>query len=462
MNAFDQAKELHEAGNLLEAEALYREATSLPDSFKAYNNLGTVLEDQGRFDEAIEAYKLGVEVAPECFLLHYNLGHALHRSQRLSEAFLVYVRAVQLDPESYETHYNVGNLLSEQGRFESAIAAYRRALQFHESKELYSNLGTALYENKMLEEAAEAYQQAITFDPDDAGEHFHLGRTLEGLTKFDDAVDSYERSLTLNPQSSVTHAHLIMLLQKLQREHELELAFRAWREVMPEDPVAEHMWASYAQEEVPSRASDSYVKAVFDEFAHDFDVVLTRLKYRGPQMLAEKLGELIARPNGDLVVLDAGCGTGLCGPLLRPYADKLIGVDLSFGMLEKARLRNCFDDLIESEITRYLQANDNTFDVIAAADTLIYFGDIRELCTAAANSLQAGGYFLFTVEALEADNTSDDFKIAQHGRYAHAIEYVGLSLQQAGLRVISTELQTIRREAAQDVKAYLVVAQSMK
>ena len=457
--AFEEAKIQHEAGNLAEAEALYREAASNEeDSFKALNNLGTVLEDQGRYDDAVTAYKQGVELAPDCFLLHYNLGHALHRSQRLNEAFLVYLRAVQLEPESFETHYNLGNLLSEQGRFKSAVAAYSRALEFHQSTELYSNLGTAYFENKQMEEAAECYSKAIELDPNAASEHFHLGRTLEALSKFDDAIVSYERSLSLNPESSVTHAHLVMLLQKLQRDHETELAFKTWQDTIPNDPVAEHMWAAYSQEAVPTRASDSYVKAVFNEFASDFDAVLSQLNYRGPQLISSKLDELYPKKESQLAILDAGCGTGLCGPLLRPHSKNLIGVDLSIGMLEKARLRGCYDDLIECELTEYLERNSDSFDVIAAADTLIYFGEIENLCKKVAITLKPGGYFLFTVEALNSDNTSDNYTIAQHGRYAHAIEYVGLSLQRAGLDVISTDLVTIRREAAHDVKAHVVVA----
>ncbi len=81
-------------------------------------------------------------------------------------------------------------------------------------------------------------------------------------------------------------------------------------------------------------------------------------------------------PDGRLVVLDAGCGTGLCGPLLRPYASRLVGVDLSGGMLDHARRKEIYTDLVQSELTEFLAAQQRAFDVIVAADTLVYFGDL--------------------------------------------------------------------------------------
>jgi predicted TPR repeat methyltransferase len=90
---------------------------------------------------------------------------------------------------------------------------------------------------------------------------------------------------------------------------------------------------------VPDRASDDYVRRTFDHFADAFDENLRDLGYRAPQLVAEAL-ERHRGAAGDVVkldVLDAGAGTGLCGPLLRDRAGTLVGVDLSSGMLEKAR-----------------------------------------------------------------------------------------------------------------------------
>ena len=97
-------------------------------------------------------------------------------------------------------------------------------------------------------------------------------------------------------------------------------------------------------------------------------------------------------------MLDAGCGTGLCGPLLAPYARRLVGVDLSEGMLALAKEKNVYDALMKSELTDYLRDHAAAFDVIVSADTLVYFGDLEDVLAAAAGALRPNGLFIFTLE----------------------------------------------------------------
>jgi predicted TPR repeat methyltransferase len=88
---------------------------------------------------------------------------------------------------------------------------------------------------------------------------------------------------------------------------------------------------------VPERAPDAYVQEIFDDLADSFDSHLVdNLDYRAPGLVVEALSKLLPEQNADLDILDAGCGTGLCGLLLRPYARNLVGVDLSSKMLKKA------------------------------------------------------------------------------------------------------------------------------
>lgn len=90
---------------------------------------------------------------------------------------------------------------------------------------------------------------------------------------------------------------------------------------------------------VPARASDAYVQSVFDRFSNSFDSRLAALDYRAPALVAEAVSECLGPLAAGLEVLDAGCGTGLCAALLRPFANRLTGIDLSEGMLSKARAR---------------------------------------------------------------------------------------------------------------------------
>ena len=118
-------------------------------------------------------------------------------------------------------------------------------------------------------------------------------------------------------------------------------------------------------------------------------------------------------------MLDAGCGTGLCGPLVKPYARSLVGVDLSTGMLTKAQQKQVYDRLVKDELTHFLQARHAEFDLILSADTLVYFGPLEEVAAAASGALRPGGQFVFTLEELVAPPDGVEFHIETHGRYSH-------------------------------------------
>jgi predicted TPR repeat methyltransferase len=156
-----------------------------------------------------------------------------------------------------------------------------------------------------------------------------------------------------------------------------------------------------------------------------------------------------------LDVLDAGCGTGLCGALVAPYARRLVGVDLSERMLDQARARNVYDELLRHELTAYLRGFTGAFYVIVSADTLVYFGPLEEVLAAAENALRAGGRVVFTVEELPVDGDGPGYEITPNGRYRHALAYVERVLAAAGLQpeIVPAEL---RLEAGDPVPGLVV------
>jgi predicted TPR repeat methyltransferase len=157
-------------------------------------------------------------------------------------------------------------------------------------------------------------------------------------------------------------------------------------------------------------------------------------------------------------VLDAGCGTGLCGPLLVSYARRLVGVDLSERMLARARARNIYDELVKRELTAYLRESPATFDVIVSADTLVYFGPLEEVVAASADALRPGGRLVFTVEELSGASSDAGYAIRSHGRYGHTRQYLERVLSGANLRpqIVPAEL---RLEAGEPVQGLVVRAE---
>jgi predicted TPR repeat methyltransferase len=200
------------------------------------------------------------------------------------------------------------------------------------------------------------------------------------------------------------------------------------------------------------------VQHLFDGFARSFDTQLQALGYRAPELIGTALATAGLAAASSLSVLDAGCGTGLCGPWLRPYSKRLVGVDLSPRMLAKARLRGAHDQLVEAELTDYMAAHPGSFDVIASADTFIYFGSLEPVLGAAAIALVEDGVLAFTLEQATATTQDHGYALTSNGRYRHRRDYVTTALSSQGLQVVTVAEDALRSETGTPVAGLVVTA----
>src|ERR1051325_1673000 len=292
-----------------------------------------------RFAEAERLYRELLHDGPDDPDALHFLGVLMHQTGRSAEAVDLIDRAIVLRPEHPDAHNNLGNVLKEQGRLGEALGAYRRAISLRpDFADAHNNLGTVLRAQDRPEDALVAYDQAIAYDPDHAWAFVNRGNVLKEQGRIDAAIDEYLRAISLARFPNEAYRNLGSALYVTGRIADAAAVYDRWLVHEPDHPVAVHMRAACSGANVPARASDAYIRACFDRFAEDFDARLERLGYRGPALVVAALAaELPAVPRWD--VLDAGCGTGLCGPALRPFARHLVGVDLSSGMLEKARRR---------------------------------------------------------------------------------------------------------------------------
>jgi predicted TPR repeat methyltransferase len=155
--------------------------------------------------------------------------------------------------------------------------------------------------------------------------------------------------------------------------------------------------------------------------------------------------------------VDAGCGTGLCGPALRPYARQLAGCDLSEGMLRRAWSRQVYDVLHKAELTFYLETQPEAFDAVISADTLCYFGALEVALAAARRCLRPGGWLIFTVEALP-EGHAESHVLQTNGRYAHARSYLEQAMRATSLEPVAIVSDTLRQESGEAVVGWLVTA----
>jgi len=166
------------------------------------------------------------------------------------------------------------------------------------------------------------------------------------------------------------------------------------------------------------RADEGYVRHLFDQFSRDYDRrMLAELGYSAPSIL-RALADLVLGHETNLAVLDLGCGTGLAGAAFRPLARRLVGVDLSPKMLEKSRERGVYDALFESDLEAF---DDGAhYDLVLAADTLVYLGDLSAAYASSFRRLAPGGHFLFTVERYAGAG----YHLGEKRRWQHSESYL--------------------------------------
>ena len=389
------------------AEACYRQVvTESPTHPQAWNNLGGVLLNQRKFEDSLKSYNKACEQSPDSADFHYNRGHALHNCQQWEDAEAAYRRAIELNPKHAAAHRELGGILQASGQSDEAIKSFEKSAELDALRgEVHCAHGDALSSRGLLPDALLAYRRAIVLDPGYCRAYEHAAHALNCLGKLDEADEMV----------------------------------RTWLKLEPENATAKHMLASISPDSNVSRAADDYVEKHFDEFAQHFDSRLAVLEYKAPELLCNlAVNSNVLVSDRKSRILDAGCGTGLCGPLLKPYADSMIGIDLSSGMLEGARERgDHYSELVHAEITEYLQQTMHEFDLIISADTLVYFGDLADVVTASARCLADRGWLLFSVEKLDEESFVDPYRLNPNGRFSHRKEYLQQTLTDGGFHIDS-------------------------
>lgn len=374
-------------------------------------HLGTLLAED-RDAEGLTWLQRAHERAPGEEAIRNNLGHALRQAGRLDEAREVFEAAITARPSN-------------------AVALY--------------GLGAVHVSAGSHEEAEPILARAVAADPTFVMAVRQHGDVLEALGRTSEALEAFQRALALQPRDAQVLRKLGLMYAFLGRKSMGVAMLRQALSLRPDDPLAAHMLGALTGEG-SEQPDDAYVRELFDAFADHFDAQLEGvLDYRVPGRVAELLGE---GPLGR--VLDLGCGTGLLAPHLAGRCDTLVGLDLSPGMLEKARLRGGYDALHEASIVDFLGQVDAPYDVVVAADVFVYVGALEEVFDGVARACR--GRFVFTTELAETG-----LELRPSGRYAHGVDLVDGLVDRIGARWIHRSIEALRSDAGRPVRGQLVV-----
>jgi predicted TPR repeat methyltransferase len=446
------------SGELEESEACSRKVIALQPAFSgAHVNLGNALMAQGKNDQAEISYRRALELAPNDAQTHNNLGNLLKAQGKLAEAETCYRKALALAPNYPDALSNLGLVLQDQGRLDEALAHYQRAIQLKaDHADALYNLGYGLVAKGQLDAAAACFQQLVQVRPDDAKGWSMLGSTLGQVTKYDQAVASCQRAIALQPDYAEAYCNLGNIYKSMGQAEKAESMYREALHHKPDLTTARYFLATLGAESTPDSSPSEYIRELFDGYAEKFDQHLVQeLEYKTPELLNQFVRKALADDRTGLDVLDLGCGTGLGGMVFRDIARRLVGVDLSPKMVNKAKKRNIYDELMVGDVLAPVSAPGATFDLIIAVDVFIYIGDLSRVFAAAKTALRPGGLFAFSTEAEDNDNGA--FVLRTSGRYAHTERYIRYLAGEAGLTEISVNRVVLRKEAGKAIEGNIFV-----
>lgn len=488
-----QAVALHQQGQYLAAEDLYQQVLQIqPDHFDALHLLGVAARQRGDADTAIMRIRQAIVVNPRQAIAYCNLGAALQDLGKPQDALESYDRALQLQPDYAMAWNNRGNTLRCLGQSAAALHSYDQALRVQpDYAEALLNRGIALQGMDEHEQALDDFELALHIRVQDAAIHFARAVSLQYLHDYDEAITGYDLVLTLQTNHadawfnrgicqhklnqpaaalqsfeaaieiragfSKAYQHKGNVLRLLGRTEEAVLAYQfAATHCRHKEERAEidFALAALGATEPPPMSPISYVTDLFNQYAGHFDQhLINKLDYHVPQFIADAIDRHRSRQPG--ASLDLGCGTGLCGPYLRPYSTKLTGVDLSEKMLDRAGSTGMYDELHCQEIGTYLQQLEHRFELIVAADVFVYIGDLTVIFTEVSRVLQSGGLFAFSVES--CDQKAKDYTLSSSQRYAHSCDYLQRLAMEHGFIIAEARQETARKDKGADVLIHILI-----
>lgn len=502
-----------QAGRAAQAVTLLETAIARrPNDAAFHHNLGMALLHAGRPGGAIASFERATELAPDRreTLLAWGLAHLtrgqpgdpdaatfafrqakvagldsadLHQyagiaqlaAGRPAESIANFLAALERDPHDPHSWHQLALAYRQAGDLAQVRKSLNKALEIDPNlARAWYALATLDFEAGNFDIAAGLYKKAIKSKPDYPAAHRALARALECAGRQSEATAAYAHAvqasrtnarspLAASPASSDAAQLINSILSRPSQAQAptapstLSTAISDLEHKLTSRRAVEfhHALAANASIFSPAQIPAGPLANLFDRYAETFDNHLrNQLHYGVPELIAEALAALRFEDDPPLDIFDLGCGTGLCGVLLRPFAKSLAGVDLSAAMIEKAKARGVYDRLGVGDLVATLNDNPGAFDLLTAADVFIYLGDLTPVLQAASKALRPGGRLAFTVEA----GTGDRYHLHQKTlRYTHSEPYLHHIAKIHGLTEDLFAPVTLRVENDQPVAGYLLI-----
>lgn len=445
---------------------------------EALHFLGFVAFRAGQSARALRLVRQSIRLRPAHPGFRYNLGLIHCEHNRLRGALAAWKATLRLEETNEDAHTNIGVVFLRLGQFEKAAEMFKKVTTLNpHSAVAWGNLAVALEQSGRKEEARRVRTHARHLNRDYES-LVQLGITRLRAGSFDEALAAFRRAVKLRPSDPLAILYLGHTWSALDRHEKALEAYRRALKVDPGNATIKYLIATLGGAPVPPEPPRNYTRDFFDQFSLDYDKHLVRkLQYRVPETLSRIVRQIWVNDriaskeqsrkkspadrriasSRDFRILDAGCGTGLAAPLLRRLTTHLVGIDLSRGMINKARALGTYDELIVGELAEQMRTRPQAFDLVFAADVFCYQGDLVKVFRSAFNTLRPGGLLAFSVESCGGSN----YVLRPSGRYAHPQAYIRRLAEETGLVERRVRSVTLRIEKAQPVAGDLFIFQKI-
>ena len=424
-----------------------------------HNNLSCAYKQQGNMPDALAHAQQALRLAPNYAEAYNNLGSLYYSQGRIDDAIAACKKAIRLEPNYLEPHYNLANSLIKQDKVQEAIGHYETVLKLqprHASAK--QNLAMAYLANKQLTKAKPLLEQAVADNPFHPELHAELAQIYLEIGDSAAAIAMYCKALKLSSQHHADWQHnLAILYLREQQPQQALLHFTNALAADPTNQTAMHMVQALSNAN-PANANAKYVSDLFDQYAEFYNQHVTeKLEYKVPQLLRQIVSKHLQHNTKALNILDVGCGTGLCSIYFRDLAAKMVGIDLSIAMLQQAHTLKAYDALCCGNVLQAIPgSNTNFFDLVIAADVLVYCGELAEIFANCRKALTNAGLFAFSVEKL----TTGSYQLQTSGRFAHEGRYITELSAQYNFVVIDCKEIILRQSQAQPVSGIIYLLQA--
>jgi Flp pilus assembly protein TadD len=222
-----------------------------------------------------------------------------HRAGRLAAAEMGYRRVLKQRPDDPKALHFLGLLLFHEGDALGGITHLSRSLEREPGNaRAWNALGGMLIAVERRAEAARAYRRATEVAPALAEGWYNLAICERDSGELEQAEGHLRAAVACERNYSRAHEALAMLLYQLGRIDAAAAAYAEWARLDPASAKARHMAAATSGENVPARASDEYVRELFDNAAADFESNLAQLEYRAHHSVVTALVERVGATHG--------------------------------------------------------------------------------------------------------------------------------------------------------------------